>query len=537
MSAGVRPHRAAERAGNADPERDSGEFGGDGTAHEGGHRDPRVTSHRHAVDHEPAGAIPDDEAPNAGIGDHEVAAVAEHEDRDVRGTRGVEHGKQLVTRARGREPIGRAADAEGRQRGEGRIEGELDPPLRRERVEARERIGPEGGHCAGTCHADELGGEKACGVRLPERPSRGRHLGASRVIAKLHPQGGEAIRGEVGVVDEDGRLLLGEERGVRTLVRAGVRIRDEDGCDPDRGHLGAGRRACTAEDEVGRHEGIGHAVGEERLGQVAVTQLGGKCLAGLHRPGQAVGPGDVEHVPPGEQLRQRPGDGGAEARDGLRAAEREQEALVVGDPEGGACRGAVDAGERADRRAGHECPGVEGVERRRERDGDPGREPPDRPGRAARHDVALPDERRDAEHARGEDEGQGEVAAGREDDVRTQAPQDEGRLGDGQAEPDRVEEEVDVAPGRAQRADHQLVVGQPVAQRVAGHEPALEATGTTDVRQLSVGLDVEERSGDGQRGVDVPAGSAARKRTPHRAAILACGLLARWTTGCRSREG
>ena len=157
--------------------------------------------------------------------------------------------------------------------------------------------------------------------------------------------------------------------------------------------------------------------------------------------------------------------------------------------------------------------------------------------RVARPGTTFPSQTSDGMRsiARRQHERQREVAAGREQDVGTQPAEEQGRLGHGAAEPQRVEHEVDVAPCRAQRAHHQLVVRKPIAQHVAGHEPALEATGTTDVGQLSVGLDVEERSGDGQRGVDVPAGSAARKRTPHRAAILACGLLARSTTGCRSR--
>ena len=54
----------------------------------------------------------------------------------------------------------------------------------------------------------------------------------------------------------------------------------------------------------------------------------------------------------------------------------------------------------------------------------------------------------------------------------------------------------------------------------AGHEPELEATHAADVVELTAGPSVAQCPRDGQRGVDVPAGPAARYRIPHRAMIL-----------------
>ena len=56
------------------------------------------------------------------------------------------------------------------------------------------------------------------------------------------------------------------------------------------------------------------------------------------------------------------------------------------------------------------------------------------------------------------------------------------------------------------------MVAQLVVHRVTGHEPSLEAAGATDVVELNVATFVAQGSCDGQRGVDVPAGPAARHR-------------------------
>ena len=61
---------------------------------------------------------------------------------------------------------------------------------------------------------------------------------------------------------------------------------------------------------------------------------------------------------------------------------------------------------------------------------------------------------------------------------------------------------------------------QLAAHRVIGHDSPLEATDATDVVELNVASRVAERSRDGQRGVHVPAGPAARHQIPHRAWIL-----------------
>lgn len=102
-------------------------------------------------------------------------------------------------------------------------------------------------------------------------------------------------------------------------------------------------------------------------------------------------------------------------------------------------------------------------------------------------------------------------------------PKERPGLRDGEAHADRIEHEVNVASGGAQRTNEQLVIGQ---QAAGTDQPPLEAADAADVAQIKFGPRVAQRLCDGQRGVDVPAGSAARHQTPHQQWILSA-----WSRG------
>ncbi len=225
-------------------------------------------------------------------------------------------------------------------------------------------------------------------------------------------------------------------------------------------------------------------------------------------------------MPLGQQLRQRDRDRGVHARHRLRSAEGDEKPIVRPEAEGATSRLSIDALERPDRRAGHEAVTRECVEGRREADRHPGRELADGSRRSARLYVALPYQRRNAARPGGEDEGQGKVPAGGEERRGPQPAEQPPGLRDRCQQPRRIEDGVHGEPRRAQRAHDQLVVAKLAAQRVAGHEPVLEAAHAADVVELTAGPCVAECPCDGQRGVDVPACPAARYRIPHRVSIL-----------------
>ena len=263
----------------------------------------------------------------------------------------------------------------------------------------------------------------------PGRPSdagRGRHRGVRRRV--LEEAGRvEQRRGIEGlVVDEPRRAGLDEARRVGPLVAGRVRIRHDDHRQAERGHLGQGRRAGPADDEVRRGQRGQHLVAQERVRPVAAADVGRQGLAAGQRRRVAVVAGDVDDRDPLDEARQRLGDRGVEAPDGLRAAEDEQDPLARRDVQPRPGRHAVDRGDVADRRAGHEARPVRGgagqrpagrLERDRERGGQPG----GRPDRPARDDVAVPQHDRDAERRRRHQDRDRHVAAGREDRGRSLA--------------------------------------------------------------------------------------------------------------------
>ena len=83
--------------------------------------------------------------------------------------------------------------------------------------------------------------------------------------------------------------------------------------------------------------------------------------------------------------------------------------------------------------------------------------------------------------------------------------------------------QVDVTRCRSQGANQQLVVWQGAAH---ADQPALQTPSAAEVAQLKIWPRVAQRLYDGQRGVDVPAGPAARHQTPHGARILSA-----WSRG------
>ncbi len=172
---------------------------------------------------------------------------------------------------------------------------------------------------------------------------------------------------------------------------------------------------------------------------------------------------------------------------------------------------------------------------RRERDRHPGRHAAHRRGRPAGHHVALPDQGRDTAGSRGHDQRDAQVPAAGEDRAAAAG----GRAGAQACGTDAARRSGSVTrcafmpPLRSERTI-ELVVRQ-IGLR--GHDPSLQATDAADVGQLKPGLRVAQGPCDGQRGVHVPAGPAARHQIPHRAMILSGWSRARSTAGCRPPRG
>ena len=147
-----------------------------------------------------------------------------------------------------------------------------------------------------------------------------------------------------------------------------------------------------------------------------------------------------------------------------------------------------------------------------------------------RNDVAIPEHDRDAERRGGQQDRHGDVATGREDGGRALAREHGRRLGDGQAEPDRIEHGVDVGLGRPQRSRRQP------GQRDAGRrdearlQPAMAAE-PVQRRPVRTGA---KRPCDGERRVDVSARPAGRDQQSHpRSMSPSPPFRARSTAGSR----
>ena len=142
-------------------------------------------------------------------------------------------------------------------------------------------------------------------ARGPRRTSRAWAAGSSRMAAASS----SAAASKAVVLDEPGRAGLDQLAGVRPLVPGGVRVRDDDHRQAQRGHLGQRRRAGPADDEVGGGQRRQHLVAQERMRPVALAQLRGQRLAAGQGRGIAVVAGDVDDGDPLDEPRQRLGDG------------------------------------------------------------------------------------------------------------------------------------------------------------------------------------------------------------------------------------
>ncbi len=154
------------------------------------------------------------------------------------------------------------------------------------------------------------------------------------------------------VLHEPGGPRLDENLRVRPLVAGGVRVRDDDDRQAERGHLGEGRGTGASHDEVSGGEGIEHLVAQERVRSVPLAQLDREPLApGEGRPVGRLA-GDVDDVDALHEPRQRLGDGGVEPPHLLRATEDEQEPGAGRHAEPGPRRLAVDLAGVTDRGPG-----------------------------------------------------------------------------------------------------------------------------------------------------------------------------------------
>ena len=239
------------------------------------------------------------------------------------------------------------------------------------------------------------------------------------------------------VLDQPGRAGLDQAGGIRPLVAGGVRIRAR--------RPSAGPSAVTsasvdepgpADDQVRGDQGGQHLVAQERVRPVAAR---GRPRAGLS-PGErrrvAVLAGDVDDRHPLDESRQRLGDRGVEAADGLRPAEDEQDPLARRRrPSAPRAASRSMARDVADRRPGHVARPAGGRRRQRsagrlERDGERVGQPGRRPDRPTGDDVAVPHDDRDPQRRGGQQDRHGDVPAGREDRGRTVGGEDGGRLRD-----------------------------------------------------------------------------------------------------------
>jgi hypothetical protein len=257
-----------------------------------------------------------------------------------------------------------------------------------------------------------------------------------------------------------------------------VGIRHDDGGDPEGGDLGERRRSRSADHEVGRHERSQHIVAEERVGPVAVAAVGWQLLALRECRGIAGLAADVQHVDAFHEPRQGRGHRRIEAADGLGAAEDEDRRGVGGQAEPGSRVGPLDEGHVSNRGAREKRGPVSTGE------GDPGRlvrdrqrlgQPRGRPDRTPRDRVALPENDRDPQRARGENRRDRDVAAGREDRGGSLRGEDRGRLRHRQREPKGVDDGVDREIDGSQRAQRQAPDADPGVANEVGLEPPMAA--------------------------------------------------------------
>jgi hypothetical protein len=249
---------------------------------------------------------------------------------------------------------------------------------------------------------------------------------------------------------------------------------------------------------------------------VADPEVRRQRLATGQRRGIAVVARDVDDGDALDEPGQRLGDDGVEPPDGLRPAEDEQHPDAVGDGQPPSGRLPVHLACIADGRAGHEARSSgrrrgQGRAGRRERDGQDVGQSRGHADGATGDDVAIPQDDRDAERRGRQEDRDGDVATGREDRRRPFGGQDRAGLGDGRGQSDRVEDGMDVAVDRPQRAQ-----GQPAQRDPRGRDDArLQTAVAAQPAEVNAVRSNAQRPGDGQRRVDVPARPAARDEQSH----------------------
>ena len=185
----------------------------------------------------------------------------------------------------GREQVGRPADPHRREPGERLVARGLDPDpaldvgADRDGVERRDH-GRRGRHRAPPRDSRSIAAGSGSVVRVGRRHHKLRHgVGGSRpghrprggghhhVPRRILEQGGR-IEQRLGierlVLDDPRRAGLGEHRGIGPLVAGGMRIRDDDHRQAQRGHLGQRGSAGASHDEVRGRERGQHLVAKER---------------------------------------------------------------------------------------------------------------------------------------------------------------------------------------------------------------------------------------------------------------------------------
>ena len=278
-----------------------------------------------------------------GVGDDHVAPPPEDEVRQLAGPGEADERPELVGVVGGGEQVGRTADAHRREPRERLVARGLDadPALDvgagRDGVEGRDHV------CAPRASRSIVGGvgeRRARGrgqdqvrdrVGRPGRPSA-RAAADMRACATGIVEDRRRVDERVGVerlvLDQPGGARLDQAQGIGPLVTGRVRVRDDDHRQPERGHLGQGRRARPADDEVRCDQRREHLVAQERIRPVAATDRLRQRFASGQRRRVAVVAGHVDDRHPLDESRQRLGDGGVEPPDRLRPAEDQEHPIV-----------------------------------------------------------------------------------------------------------------------------------------------------------------------------------------------------------------
>ena len=429
--------------------------------------------------------------------------------RQLARAREPDEGAQLEDVVHRREQVGRAADAHRREARQRLVARRLDadPALDvgpdRDRVERHGRRRSCRGHAArplsdARSARRRAAARRSAARRAPARPPRPRLPGrpsaraaaaiVERALAGSSSSAAASSSASASKSSSSTRRAAPAStsaRGVGPLVAGGVRVRDDDDRQAERGHLGQRRRAGPADDQVRGGQRRQHLVAQERVRPVAVAQLRREAPRGRRaRPRSPSSPVTWMTVTRSTSRGRALGHGGVEPADGLGAAEdRAARARSAGDVQPRPRRLAVDVGDVADRRARSRstAPGRGGGKRLRTspRTRPPGRRraapSPARRGRAS----TLPSHSTTGirSGAAASEHRDRHVAAGREDRRRAgRAARMAAACGTDAPRRSGSSTRVDVSVDRAQRAQRRAgASGMPGRRHEARLEPAVAA--------------------------------------------------------------